>query len=447
MPWSQISDTRWERPADGMEDFFIGSAQISAKISGGREHYSLLAILTLESAPPSSSSSEDFPAALRKAWTQIRHDEPHIAATVQGNKKVYEVPGEQALADWLASTLLISQASDAEELYQELPSIKQTTLYYLPKSAQLALHAHHFTFDGTGIFIFWDKLFNALLAPKDVTFGEEHARLAPTLEEVLGYPEQATEAQKDKANALFMSWAATIPGVGPVSKVGKVAPAKCRNTEFALSVETTEKLIKACKAKGITVTSAVHAAYVQVAVKHANPEGRQDKYVTSNQYNLRARLPKPYDATAASLYYSTIPWTLDLPASYWETARAVDGFNKTLFNGGNNETLDIVGPFKRILGDTVSTPEFLEFPVPTDALVSSLGILERYVKRDYGDDFRIKDLKLNCDIVAGMNTLFVYTFQDRLRLVHCFNDAYNEPEVIQTHLEDVLEILTKELLG
>lgn len=39
----------------------------------------------------------DLESKLRYAWKQLRYEQPQIAATVEGMKKVYEVPDETVL--------------------------------------------------------------------------------------------------------------------------------------------------------------------------------------------------------------------------------------------------------------------------------------------------------------------------------------------------------------
>lgn len=82
-------------------------------------------------------------------------------------------------------------------------------LYYVPESPELIFRGHHHTIDGTSVLLFC----TATLAPqlKDIEFGDELAWPIPIVEEVLGYPEQLTPVQSEKATALFRSGASNIP--------------------------------------------------------------------------------------------------------------------------------------------------------------------------------------------------------------------------------------------
>ena len=445
MVWKQTSDTRWERPLDGLEKYFTVTGDISGRFANGRETYTIFSVVKVE------LDAADPESALRHAWKQIRHEQPQIATTFEGNNKVYHVPDDKALDEWLASTFIVSSASDAEELHQNVTDrpITQAVLYYLPKSSELVFRGHHHTIDGTGVMLLWDCFLKALASPaENIKFGDETARLAPTMEEVLGFPEQPTQEVSEKATSMFMAWASSIPGIGPVSKIGVAPPGKCQNAEVVLPTKTTEAIVQACKAKGISVTSAIHAAYVGAVVKYADPNAKLDEYVAVNQFNLRPYLPEPYNSSkyAVSVYYSPLPYTLALPAAYDDVARSLQDYYQSMFKK-DPQMLELRGHFMRSAAAAVATPEFLSAPVSRDAIVSSLGVAERYMQREYGNGIKVRDFRFGVDVVLSMSMLFVYTFQDQLRLVYSFNDGFEEPADIQKYLEETQEILARELLA
>ncbi|KAI0977264.1 hypothetical protein F4678DRAFT_7779 [Xylaria arbuscula] len=442
MSWVKISETHWERAVDGLEGYFIVIGGITANLCDGREHYTLFSTIKLE------ATQLDLAPALRHAWKQLRYEQPQIAATVEGMKKVYEVPDARGLEKWLASTFIVSAAPGAEDLYSSAEPIRQATLYYLPNSSEVVFRAHHHTIDGIGILLFWHSLLEALASPAvDIHFGDEPTRLASTMETVLGYPEQPTQEMSNKATALFMSWAASVPGIGPVSQLGTAAPGNCQNTELVFPADITNRLVKSCKSKGVTVSAAVHAAYIKTIAKYSDPNSKLLEYVTATQFDLRPYLPQPHNSSkyAVSVYYTPLPYKTDLPASYWDIAKSLHEYYQTSFKG-NPEALELKGHFTRILYGAVQTPEFLANPISKDALVSSLGIAERYLQREYGNGIKVKDLKMGVDVVMGMSMFFLYTFQDQLRLVYSFNDGFEKAEDIKRYLEEVKTILKQEFL-
>ncbi|KAI2606534.1 uncharacterized protein GGS25DRAFT_501714 [Hypoxylon fragiforme] len=435
MAWTKVSDTRWERPVNGIEGYFVVSGNISASLCDGREHYTLFSKLKLD------ANFSDMESTLKYAWKQIRYEQPFIASTVEGMMKVYEVPDGKALEQWLASTFIVSEASDAEELYQSVAPIRQATLYYIPKSSELLFRGHHYTVDGVGVLRFWHSYLLALSSPmKEVNFGDEPSRLSPAIEEVLGFSEQPTQTQSKEAVDLFMSWAGSIPGIGPTSRVGAAPSGRCQSKEMTFPAKTTEALIKACKNKNITVTAAVHAAYVGAIIKHADPKSKLGEYVTANMFNLRPYLPEPYNECAVSVYFTPLPYKIDLPASYSVIAKSLQDHYDTSFKN-NPQALELNGHFTRTLCKAVQSPEFLANPIPRDALVSSLGIAERYVQREYGRGIQVDDIKISVDVVLGMSMFFLYTFRGQLRLVYSFNDGFEDAKDIQMYLDEVKSIL------
>ena len=443
MSWEKVSDTRWERPVDGLEGYFVVMADLTAGLCDGREHYTLFSVLKLETVPA------DITPALKHAWKQIRYEQPQVATTVDGMKKVYEVPDEMALEKWLSSTFIVSSASSSKDLYSTVRPVKQVTMYYLAESSEIVLRAPHHTIDGIGILLFWHSYMEALKSPsKEIKFGDEPARLASTMEKVLGYSEQPTQEQTEKATALFMSWAGSIPGIGPVSQLGTAASGRCLNTELVFDTDTTNALVAACKQRGVTVSAAAHAAYIRAIAKHADPRSNLSQYVTATQFNLRPYLPEPYNSSkyAVSVYYTPLPYKTELPASFHDLTKSLTTYYQNSFRG-NAEALELKAHFTRVLCGAVQSPEFLAKPVSKDALVSSLGIVEQCLQREYGRGITIKDIKVGVDVVLGMSMFFFYTFQDKLRLVYAFNDGFERPGDIQTYLDEVHAILVRELLG
>jgi hypothetical protein len=445
MAWKKVSETRWERPMNGYEGYFAAIAKLAASVAEGREHYTLSSILKLELASPDPTS------ALQHAWKQVRYEQPQIAAVTEGMTKSYEVPDAKTLEAWLAETFTVSDANSAGELYQTVATggmPHAAMLYYVPNSSELLFRGQHHNIDGIGVFMFWDAYLKALASPvKDFQWGNEMSRLAPSLEEALGYPEPPTPEQAEKAKAQFMDWASVIPGVGPVSKVGTVPSGNCRHTELRVPAETTEAIVKACKEKNTTVTAALHAAYVSTIIKYAAPNSKSE-YVTAISFDLRTYLPEPYDSSdyAVSFYFSPRFFRHPLPSSFWDIEKALKNAYHTTFKG-NQEALATNAYFGQAILEGAQTPEFLTTPIPSDALVSSLGVSERYMKREYAEGIKVVDVQFYNDVVMGMSGLHFYTFRDQLRMIFNYNDGFEESEDIQKYLDEVMSTLKRELLS
>ncbi|KAJ5232586.1 hypothetical protein N7468_005542 [Penicillium chermesinum] len=448
MSWSQVSERRWERPANGMEGFFEVMENTSSTMCDGRRQFTIFSRLKVDLQIP---DAED---ALRYAWKQLRYEQPQIAVTTEGFNKIYEVPDEASLQSWLDETFIVSDDAEGETIGNDACPISQATLYYVPKASQLVIRVSHSLIDGIGMVRVWDSYLKALTNPKpDLVFGEESSHLVPALEKAFGHPDVLPEETVAKGAQVTLDAVGSMPGIGPRNRIGTVPAGPARRRDFELSEQATEAIVRACKKNGYSVSAAVHAAFALTVVKHADPAQTTDKskYVTVNSYNLRSYLPAPYNETAAALYYSIRPLVLDKPDNFKDLVRAIDADYNAAFKN-NAENLVLCGPVTNTLREIVKTPEFWAAPPARDALVSSLGVLERHLQQSYSssDGSRrviVEGFKLGTEIILGHSMFFFYTFRNRLQMVFSYNEAYEDEAHIQTYLEDVQKILVEELVA
>jgi hypothetical protein len=145
------------------------------------------------------------------------------------------------------------------------------------------------------------------------------------------------------------------------------------------------------------------------------------------------------------VWYSPLPFHVDLPASFWDTASALSKFYQTSFR--DDPALRLMTPhYNRFMETVAGSPEYQQTPIPHDALPSSLGIVERYVQRDYGGTVTVRDLTVGVDVVLGMSMFFISTFRDKLQVVYSFNDGYEEPADVDRCLDGIRTVLIEELL-
>jgi hypothetical protein len=425
-----------------MEEYFVFIGNITAALYDGRQQYTVLSKVKVTVNIP------DVESTLRHAWKQVRYEEPDVATTVEPGKKIFEVLDDSTIEKWVDETFIVDTERDAEELYRIGRTMKPATLYYLPKSSELVIHGHHAVFDGIGMIMFWDRFFRAVTNPnRGITFGGEHVRLAPALDDIVGLKGPATPEQSEKGLSVLMEYIANLPAIGLPSKVGKVPAGQCQAMEYVFDEETTSAIIKACKARGITVTSAVHAAYISVLSKYADPESNTTRYASPNEFNLRGRLEAPYNKVAAANYYLPLPFSVDLPATFDELSTVLNKYYRGYLNE-HPDVLDVQASFTQALQQVVKTPEYQSAPIPTDALVSSLGIVENHLRHSYGErhEVVVEDWKLACDNVLGMTGFHFYTFRGKLRFVYQFNEAYQEPKDIRLYMEETERVLREELV-
>ncbi|PWY73222.1 hypothetical protein BO94DRAFT_525261 [Aspergillus sclerotioniger CBS 115572] len=449
MSWSQVSPTRWERPLTGFEEFLVLYANLSLTLSPTNQQYVFFTKITLDIHLPNIES------ALKHAWKQMRFEEPDLVTTIDKETKIYETPTTPtALQEWLDTTfIIITDITDADDLQRNGPLLDhdQAKLYYLPKTSDLVLRAHHSAIDGIGALIWWDKFFHALLHPHphpEIPFGDEHHHLAIPIQSALNNNDPPTQEETNLATAMALHYVSHLPGLGMVSKAGTVAPGKCQHIEHRFSPDLTHAIVRGCKRRNISVTSAVHAAYIMVLMKHAaDPSSNTSHYYASvNTFNLRGDLPERYRGKAAANYLVNLPFWVELPVGFSEVA----GELNRSYRNDSRGMLGLVGAYNAGLARMLKTPEAQGMKVPTDAFVSSLGVVEKYISREYGGGagvVTVKDFTFTVDAVLGMNMLHVSSFRDQLRLVYCFNDGYEEVDMIRGYLDDMERVLRVEVLG
>ncbi|KAL5341951.1 hypothetical protein BJX70DRAFT_357463 [Aspergillus crustosus] len=444
MTWTQVSPTRWERPLEGMESYALFTGDLSKDANDDRLQYTLFTRARVSLNIPNPEP------ALQQAWKQVRYEEPDIATTLENDKKVYEVADAAALEKWVDETFIIDTSHTSEEIYQQGRKTTESRLYYLPTTSELILSAHHATIDGIGTVKWWDKFFRALTNPNpNITFGDEHKRLAPPLSALLGGSgaNPLTSKQQDQGTNLFLEYVTKLPAIGFVSAVGKSPPGNAQGLEHVFDEATTRAIIAATKQRGIRVTAAVHAAYILTIANNAAPDSNTARYTSPAQFNLRNHLAPPYNETAASNYFLPQPFSLDLPATFDQVTQTLTKYYRT-YIAENPYIFDVHGHFISVLNDTVRSAEYQNAPIPTDALVSSLGVIENHLQREYGDGaVVVEDWKFSLDVVIGISGLHFYTFRDRLRVVAEFNDGYEDVQKVKGYLKEMEGILRRELVG
>ncbi|KAJ5909299.1 hypothetical protein N7504_003942 [Penicillium tannophilum] len=453
MSWSQVSENRWERPSNSVESFYTLIGDVSGSLFEGRRQYMIFSRLNVDLQIPAAEVED----ALRYAWKQVRHEQPQIAQTAgEGFKKVYEVPDEDALQLWLDRTFIVSDAEDGDTLANDAPPIQQATFYYVPKASQLVIRAHHSVIDGVGMTLLWHTYLTALMNPNPkLVFGEEAIRLSPSLEQAKGYSDVLPADAVAKGSQTATDALPFYPGIGPVSKVGTVPPGPTQMREYRFSERTTEAIIQACKKGGFTVTAAVHAAFALTVAKHADSTLITDKskYLTFFQLTLRPYLPEPYNSSeyAVALYYTTWPLVLEIPNDFQQLVQVIGDKYKSACKG-LVENMALSNSVQSTILQFAMNPDFLTLPPARDAVFSSVGIIERYLKQSYAsadNDRRVivEDFKMGLEVVMSQPLCTFYTFRNQMRMIYSFNESYDDEALVQTYLEDVENTLVENLLA
>ena len=440
--WKKLDEGHWRRPLAGMEPVFLYFGNATASLAQGREHFVIYSIIKVETTAKLEVEN------IEHAWKSLRFEQPGLATTADARdwSMHYRVPDKAALQDWVSQMVQVVRNGPAAQVYAILDSIHTATIYWLPDSNELIFRLPHWQADGIGSWLLWDafltKLCNAKSAPQP-KWGEEVANLKPSLEAIWAHGEiEAKHAEKGEKNLMF--WLTQAPGVGPPTMTPAIG--KSQYTELIFDQETTSKIIEKCHEQNITVTAAVHAALALAnnSVEQRVDDPRTANYVSMIIFNVRNYLGELYakSESAANLYFTNLAIVAPI-GNFKDMSRHFQNHYKGVVKDLHSMA-QVTSQFEKAVSQMVQSPAFHAAPVQGDALLSSLGVAERFFKRRYGD-VEIVDLRNGADIVLGLAMVFVYTFGDRLRLTYYYNEAAQDGKMIRRILDGTGEFLKQGL--
>ncbi|KAI1452158.1 hypothetical protein F4805DRAFT_471059 [Annulohypoxylon moriforme] len=439
----------------------IGENEAYIKLVGdsgiplNREHWAINSAATI--IPTGSSAPADLAALFRNAWAHLRFQHPSIAAEVgpDGTSFTYTMPAnEDALDAWVSQTFTV--ATDANSSADVIPTFQPTPyakLVYIPQSSELLLHTTHWRTDGIGILHLLDALLalasspSTLTTPASLPWGTEVTRLTPSIEDSACIPQTPTPEQKARAAAFVDTFSHTAGAIGiPYLGDASTLPTGTRSAVLTFSPATTAKIVETCKARGISVTAAVHASVGGANYALADPDldsatcGRgQEKrhYASTIRFALRPHLAEPYCAAAGAAGLYTTGWMKRVEAGMTWGKRAGE-FQGEYRKGVTRDFLDAhreyavqLGELLRGLGKNGSKDVKGEVGPPSDVDISSIGIVEKIVKRFYGSaeaGFEVRAVSIGVEILSRQGVTFVWTFRDQLNLNVAYNEAFHSAE-------------------
>ncbi|KGO70654.1 hypothetical protein PITC_055450 [Penicillium italicum] len=466
MPWTtaESSPNTFTRPLGPNEVFIKLVSDPGHPL--GRENWAVnyTATIAPRGAFTALSNSPDLlPTLIRYSWLHLRFQHPSLAAHPDSNSNVvYTVPDStDALSQWATETF--STEADAQSVNDIIPTIApadDARLYYIPKSSELLLHTAHWRMDGVGGLFLLGQLVDMMVSHADTLlsgklpdpfdsfqWGSEVARLSLPVEEAGNMPLTVTDEQKAVAHGAVGTFALAAGALG-VSYTGNASsvPSGTRAAELKFSPATTSAVVSAAKARGVGVTAAVHASLAAANFRNAIPEHQGRHYTSTIKLSLRPYLPEPYSTPAAAAGLYTSGWLARVNASTtWEENARL--FHAEYQKGISSEYLQGHREYASTLVEVIKNLPSPTEP-PSDVDISSMGILEKYLQREYGTlerGFGIMNAGVGVEILSRQGVVFVWTFRDQLTLRLVYNEAFHTPEQMTEFLQDLQADLLKEL--
>jgi hypothetical protein len=432
----------------------------------GREHWAVNYTATISPRGTFTTLSGEpdlLPTLIRYSWLHLRFQHPSLAAHPDSNSNVvYTVPDSpDALTEWASQTFTVKpDAQSADEVIPTTAPSADAQLYYVPQSSELLLHTAHWRMDGVGGLLLLGQLVDLMVSHADTLlsgklpdpfdsfhWGSEVARLAPPVEEAGNMPLTASDEQKAIAHGaagtfVLAAGALGVPYTGDTSS----EPSGTQAAELKFSPETTSAALSATKARGIGITAAVHASLAAVNFRHAIAVHQGRHYTSTIKQSLRPYLPEPYSTPAAAAGLYTSGWLVRVEASgTWEENARM--YQAEYEKGISREYLQAHREYASTLVELIKNLPIPTEP-PSDIDISSMGIMEKYLGREYGTPergFGITHVGVGVEILSRQGVVFVWTFRDQLTLRLVYNEAFHTPGEMTEILHDVQAELLKQL--
>jgi hypothetical protein len=445
MPWSKVREGRYERAVGENETFIkiLGDAALPLN----REHWAINIIAAI--TPTGSLAQENLSSLLRDAWKALRFKHPTIAAyIVDQTNYVYDVPDAAALEKWASETFHVVEDKTADELVASITVGPYATMYYLPKTNEVLGHSQHWRTDGVGgLLLMDDFLALAASSPASLPWGEEVARLAPSIEEAAGISTSPSEADKELGAKCVGSFGHAVGAIGISSPSPQdTVPGGTRIARLHLSEQETQAIVQACKSRGLSVTAAVHASVAAANYALAVPEDQEKHYTSTIRYSFRPFLPEPYSGREYASVIFTTGWMIPVSASSsWEERARLyhdeyrKGLSKEYISAHREYAIGLCNLLRSLPAGA---------PSPTDVDISSLGVAERLIGREKGTEargIRIDRVSGGLEMMSRQCVCHVWTFRDQLCLNLVYNEAFYEKAVMDGFVGRVRESLLKEL--
>ncbi|KAJ5712013.1 hypothetical protein N7488_006169 [Penicillium malachiteum] len=218
--------------------------------------------------------------------------------------------------------------------------------------------------------------------------GAEAEHLVPALGEVIGMPGTPNPEWKKLSNKIYHSvFDAQSPIELPPPGSLKVLPGQTKRVEVVLPADISKNLRDAARNQGLTVSSAVQTAAIMGITCMNDADSHPENFASWTSSDLRKYCPEPFNGPihAPSIRMTDLPLIVKSRGSWSENSQAVARVNKTSWHMHESDPLFAREAWMKkcnaLFEVVLSQPDL---PPSTELFISSLGILDEYVKPHYG---------------------------------------------------------------
>ncbi|GAW22248.1 hypothetical protein ANO14919_117840 [Xylariales sp. No.14919] len=472
------------RPLGTLEVFFKRLADAGA--SANREHAAFFTVLQVH-FPPQITRAEDY---IARAWDVVGERFPALRAEIlppseAGPQKRLRAVIRPFNKHSFRNTFSVHlDCPNVDVLFAAPSPIRNTsTCYWLPGPRQIVLRTSHWRADGFGQVLLTNVFMSTLASivqrgvdaplyssliqqPLDdpITLGLEDL----IRKYVKGPPCEASEA--DILMGAYTDGGKSIAIPTRPGSDGAVA-STCARAAIRMSAESSAKLTRACRAQGVSVTSALNAAIIRATAQYPQDE-EADSYVIFAPVDLRG----PLIAAGAQecsqptgVYVSGLPLRIGGVVKHLGNGESVPGksfgaladelsafYSQDLLqyrrpgdpSGKAVNLLQIAEPYiKRMteLFDSFSAPGC---PYPKTPVISSLGKMDGLIQREYtcgseegASGLRVTDFWVGIENATPMITFHPWSWGNELTLSAAWNESFYSNEIAVDALEKIMKEL------
>ncbi|KAI0442181.1 hypothetical protein F4803DRAFT_575765 [Xylaria telfairii] len=490
-PPSQLVDSNAvSRPMGTLEWFFkrLGDKATAAN----REHAAFFTVLQIQ-FPSHVTNAEDY---IARAWEVVGRRYPALRAEIcppdtanpQNRARFAVRPFD--IHSFRNTFSTHPGCPNVDALFADSSPIRSTaTCYWLPSPGQIVLRTAHWRADGFGQVLLTDVFMstlasivqNGLNAPLSDSFTRQptDAPITPGLEDLIRKYVKDPAGEPADADILMdtlMNGGQSIAVPTRPNSEGALAT-KCSRAGIRMNAESSAELTSACRAQGVSVTSALNAAIIRATARYPQaPEA--DSYVIFAPVDLRGPLIEAgaQECTQPTgTYVSGLPLRIEGVVKHLENGESVPGksfntladelsafYSQDLLNyrrpgddsGKTVSLLQLADPYLEKMTDFFGTFPAPGCPYPKTPVISSLGKMDGLVKREYagGEDddaspssssskIHVTDFWVGIENATPMITFHPWSWAGELTLSAAWNESFYSKEIVVDALEKIMEEL------
>lgn len=464
------------RPFSAVEELCAIFKTLTAPL--GKDHLAISAALKL-SFPP---SVDDPIPHIRTAWAATREHHPHLGSVLNpqdpangkssSSGQTILIPPFDA-EEWLANTFSVDTESvNASARFEASKNEDYAQLTWLASSSEVLFQTSHWRFDGNAMITiavnFLNVLSQSLARGADAhmdsfTSPVGDGSIAPGADWILDAfsdEDSTPEYMRKAADTMFSNMMAGAPSVALPIRQGsdQAMPADSLRVSLNFSKEETMRSLEKCKAKGITLALATHAAIILCSARY--PQHPLCKsYGRFAPVDIRAEFPPPYNTPQ----YSVGEYCAAFPVIVMDVADESKSFDQVCeelqksYKGAKDlgfkddegrpvRTAELGAAFIRRVIGLVHAEVPPDMPTTQAVDFSSLGLMEKVLDREYGvgdghEKILVEDFWLSTQTIAQAVQCHGWTFRDQFVLQASWNQSYYDTAFMEKFLREVREQL------